>query len=77
MSDKQKVSAILSVILTAVVALLAVFGYHVTIVTPEITALEAATLGEGRAPALTLDAGACACPCATPLQNFDTENTSP
>jgi hypothetical protein len=41
-ADKQKISAVLSVVLTAVIALLAVFGYHVTIVQPGLTALEAA-----------------------------------
>ena len=39
MDDKQKISAILTVILTAVVALLAVFGYDVRVIQPRETTL--------------------------------------
>jgi hypothetical protein len=39
MDDKQKISAILTVILTALVALLAVFGYDVKVIQPRETNL--------------------------------------
>ena len=42
MDDKQKVSAILTVILTALVALLAVFGYDVKVIQPREAVLSAA-----------------------------------
>ena len=68
MSDKQKISAILSVVLTAIVALLAVFGYHVTIVQPQITALEAGQaelVQAGAAVPLSGEAPAFTCPAAS------------
>lgn len=43
MDDKQKISAILTVVLTAVVALLAVFGYDVRVIQPRETLLSAPT----------------------------------
>lgn len=38
MTDKQK-TAVISIVLSAVVALLAVFGYNVVVVQPQIAAL--------------------------------------
>jgi hypothetical protein len=61
-ADKQKISAVLSVVLTAVIALLAVFGYHVTIVQPGLTALEAAQPAASGQPAAAAQSAASAQP---------------
>jgi hypothetical protein len=51
MSDKQK-TALISIALSAIVAVLAVFGYNVVVVQPQIAALEA-QVGEGPAGGTT------------------------
>lgn len=43
MSQQQK-SAVISIVLSAVIALLAVFGYNIVVVQPQVDALEAELL---------------------------------